>query len=232
MNLVTKKKFYLMLLVVVLILLIGVSTKFVKPPKTPNQKTEERSINDTGAIIIDFDGDGVAETLKVEEKDKRVNMVVFDINGKELADLVEDITLYPTTLYKVIKLRGNSQKQYLQWNMAVGPHQVETVFLTIYKDKVFPVYSYDIENKYMYSPFYNSRGELLLTKRSAKKKTFPAKSRISSLLTAIKKPQPPSPQANLPARSCRLQSRSAKGRASLTRMSRCVRILIWTIWRS
>jgi len=46
--------------------------------------------------------------------------------------------------------------------MVPGPHQIETVFLSVIGDRIEPILSIDFEKETVYSPFYNSRGELLV----------------------------------------------------------------------
>ena len=113
--------------------------------------------------MIDFNGDGTKEVLNVIEKETgMVNMDLFDLEGNKIAGLMDELYLYNTTLFKIVKLNENSSKEYLQWDMATGPHQIETVFLTVIGDKIEPIFSIDFEKETMYSPFYNSRGELLV----------------------------------------------------------------------
>ncbi len=115
------------------------------------------------SIIIDFNGDGTKEVLNVTEKETgMVNMELFDLEGNKIAGLLDELYLFNTTFFKVTKLNENSSKEYLQWDVAVGPHQIETVFLTVIGDKIEPIFSIDFEKETMYSPFYNSRGEILV----------------------------------------------------------------------
>lgn len=166
MRLIKNKKFIISALFLVFII-IGYFTLTSKNPSENQASQEKTAIQNDNSILIDFDGDGTKEILNVTEIEgdifaKEVNMEVFDSNGNKIADLLERTHLYPTSLYKVIKLNENSDKQYLQWNMAVGPHQVETTFLTIFEGKVYPLYSADLENNTLYTPFYTSRGELVV----------------------------------------------------------------------
>lgn len=162
MNIIKSKK--IILLPILLALLLGIFlTISLKSPKATDQKPVETSqVKDkkqSESIEIDFNGDGINEILNVNEgNDNTVNMVVLDSKGNKLAELLNELFLYPTSLYKIIRLNENSQKQYLQWDMATGPHQIETVFLTVVGSKILPIYSLDLEKKTMYSPFYTSRG--------------------------------------------------------------------------
>jgi len=114
--------------------------------------------------MIDFNGDGTKEVLNVIEKETgMVNMDLFDLEGNKIAGLMDELYLYNTTLFKIVKLNESSSKEYLQWDMAAGPHQVQTVFLTVIGDLIEPIYSMDFEKKTMYSPFYNSRGSLVVS---------------------------------------------------------------------
>lgn len=131
------------------------NAKNVTTISVDNQKTQN--------IDLDLNGDGKKETVKVAEIGKNsISMEAFDSAGNKIADLLDGLALYPTTLYKVVELNTKSPKQYLQWNMATGPHQIETVFLTVIDNKIHPIYSFDFEKTTMYSPFYNSRGELVV----------------------------------------------------------------------
>jgi len=114
--------------------------------------------------MIDFNGDGTKEVLNVIEKETgMVNMDLFDLEGNKIAGLMDELYLYNTTLFKIVKLNENSPKEYLQWDMATGPHQIQTVFLTVIGDLIQPIYSMDFEKKTMYFPFYNSRGSLIVS---------------------------------------------------------------------
>lgn len=140
--------------------------------KYPIYKNKQNVSNDSGLVAdkpktqiinLDLNGDGIKETVKVSETGQNnITMEAFDSSGKKVADLWNGITLYPTTLYKVVELNTKSPKQYLQWNMAIGPHQIETVFLTLIDNKIHPIYSFDFDKNTMYSPFYNSRGDLVV----------------------------------------------------------------------
>lgn len=134
----------------------SVSNTTIQPEKTESSKQ-------SNSIKVDFDGDGIGETVKVIEIEKNsVILEVYNNKGEKIASYFDDIRLYPTSLYKVVNLNTNSPKQYLQWSMATGPHQIETVFLTTFEGKVQPIYSFDFEKKTMYSPFYTSRGEIVV----------------------------------------------------------------------
>lgn len=172
MGFLKNKKFIIPVSLVVIIVLGFFAVSILSPvDKISDQENEvlgEKQSNVTEeSIIIDFDGDGIGEILNVSEKEgevvaKEVNMELFDSEGNKIAELWDGINLYPTTLYKIVKLNENSEREYLQWDMAVGPHQIETVFLTIVSDMVHPIYSIDFENNTMYTPFYTSRGSLVV----------------------------------------------------------------------
>ena len=167
MSLINRKK--AIVLIFSILLISGVvlfTTRKQNKPEIPNSPQLEQVVTDKlqdESIGVDFDGDGKSETVNVKEIEKnRVNMIAYNSEGKIIAELWDGMTLYPTTLYKVINLNTKSPKQYLQWNMATGPHQVETVFLTIIKDKIHPIYSFDFDKNTMYSPFYTSRGQIVV----------------------------------------------------------------------
>jgi len=127
-------------------------------PVENNSKINEDS------IMVDFYGDGIKEVLNVIEKETgMVNMELFDLEGNKIAGLLDGLYLHNTTLFKIVKLNENSPKEYLQWDMATGPHQIQTVFLTVIGDLIQPIYSMDFEKKTMYFPFYNSRGSLIVS---------------------------------------------------------------------
>ena len=159
-----KKAIILFGLLIIISGTILISIQKSKQTVAPNsldttQNTDKKDLT----VNIDFDGDGVNESIKVlEDANNRVNMEAYNTNGDKIATLWEGIPLYPTSLYKVINLSTKSNKQYLQWNMAVGPHQVETVFLTLVGNKVHPIFSIDFDKNTMYSPFYTSRGEIVV----------------------------------------------------------------------
>jgi hypothetical protein len=163
-----KRKKLLIPLSIILILIVGVSASKMFETSENNEilnDFEEPSYEKS--IVIDFDGDGIGEILNVTEKEgkvvaKEVSMELFDSDGNKLAELWDGINLYPTTHHKIVKLNEENSKEYLQWEMAVGPHQIETVFLTIIGDKVHPIYSYDFENDTIYTPFYTSRGIMVV----------------------------------------------------------------------
>lgn len=171
MGFVKNKKIIFISSIFVILIIVGFLTISINknsPAETTDSVLgEEASQNNAKSIIIDFNGDGVGEILNVSEKQgevvaKEVNMEVFNSEGVKIAELWDGINLYPTTLYKVVKLNENSAKQYLQWDMPVGPHEVETVFLTIVKDLVHPIYSINFQNNTMYTPFYTSRGSIVV----------------------------------------------------------------------
>ncbi len=167
MSLINRKK--AIVLIFSILLISGVvlfTTRKQNKPEIPNSPQTKQVATDKlqdESISVDFDGDGKSETVNVKEVEKnRVNMIAYNSEGEKIAELWDGMVLYPTTLYKVINLNTKSPKQYLQWNMATGPHQIETVFLTIVKDMIHPIYSFDFEKKTMYSPFYTSRGGIVV----------------------------------------------------------------------
>lgn len=167
MSLINRKKAIVLIFSILLIsgVVLFITRKQNKPeiPNSPQLKQVATDKLQDESISIDFDGDGKSETVNVKEiENNRVNMVAYNSDGEKIAELWNGMPLYPTTLYKVINLNTKSPKQYLQWNMATGPHQVETVFLTIVKDVIHPIYSFDFEKKTMYSPFYTSRGGIVV----------------------------------------------------------------------
>jgi len=132
------------------------------PADSLNLKNNNSKRNDD-SIMIDFNGDGTKEVLNVTEKETgMVNMELFDLEGNKIAGLLDELYLFNTTFFKVTKLNENSSKEYLEWDMVTGPHQIQTVFLTVIGDFIQPIYSMDFEKKTMYSPFYTSRGEILV----------------------------------------------------------------------
>lgn len=170
MKIKNKKLFFFilsLLIIVIIFVFIAISKRKNNISTTPLDLAEDRLSNNSkirdDSIMIDLNGDGVKEVLNVDEKETGiVNMNLFDLEGNKIAELADDLYLLNTTLFKVIKLNEKNPKEYLQWNMASGPHQVETVFLTIDGDKIEPVLSVDFEKDTAYSPFYTSRGELLV----------------------------------------------------------------------
>jgi len=170
MKIKNKKLFFsiLFLLIIALIfVLITISKRKNDISTPPLDLAEDRLSNNSkvrdDSIMIDFNGDGVKEVLNVTEKETRyVNMELFDLEGNKIAGLLNERLLYNPSSFKIIKLNEKSPKEYLQWNMAAGPHQIETVFLTVVGDKIDPIFSIDFEKETAYSPFYNSRGDLLV----------------------------------------------------------------------
>lgn len=159
-----KKALILFGLLIIISSAVIIFTQKSKQPVVSNSLTTTQNTNKKDlAINVDFNGDGVNEVVKVtEDAPNRINMEAYNAKGDKIATLWDGIPLYPTSLYKVINLSTTSNKQYLQWNMAVGPHQVETVFLSLVGDLIHPIYSFDFEKKTMYSPFYTSRGEIVV----------------------------------------------------------------------
>lgn len=170
MKIKNKKLFFFilsLLIIVIIFVFIAISKRKNNLSTAPLYLPEDRLTNNSkirdDSIMIDFDGDGVKEVLNVDEKETGiVNMNLFDLEGNKIAELADDLYLLNTTFFKIVKLNEKSPKEYLQWNMASGPHQIETVFLTIDGDKIEPVLSVDFEKDSAYSPFYNSRGDLLV----------------------------------------------------------------------
>ena len=169
MRIKNKKLLFLILflsIIAVIFVFITISKRkndfSAKPADSLNLKNNN-SKRTEDSIMIDFNGDGVKEVLNVTEKETGfVNIELFDLEGNKIAGLSDDWLLYNTNLFKIVKLNEKSTKEYLQWNMAPGPHQIETVFLTVIGDKIEPIFSIDFEKETMYSPFYNSRGELMV----------------------------------------------------------------------
>jgi len=171
MGFLKNKKFFIVSILLLLLIVGAFLTISANKTSVPDSEDtvlgDEASPRNENSIIIDFDGDGIGEILNVSEKEgevvvKEVSMEVYNSEGTKIAELWDGINLYPTTLYKVVKLNEDSDKEYLQWDMAVGPHEIETVFLTIVEDMVHPIYSIDFENNTMYTPFYTSRGSLVV----------------------------------------------------------------------
>jgi len=164
MNIKNKK----LLFPVLFLSIIAVIFAFITISKRKNDisatPVENNSKINEDSIMVDFNGDGIKEVLNVIEKETgMVNMELFDLEGNKIAGLLDGLYLYNTTLFKIVKLNENSPKEYLQWDMATGPHQIQTVFLTVIGDLIQPIYSMDFEKKTMYFPFYNSRGSLIVS---------------------------------------------------------------------
>ncbi len=164
MNIKNKK----LLFPVLFLSIIAVIFAFITISKRKNDisatPVENNSKINEDSIMVDFYGDGIKEVLNVIEKETgMVNMELFDLEGNKIAGLLDGLYLYNTTLFKIVKLNENSPKEYLQWDMATGPHQIQTVFLTVIGDLIQPIYSMDFEKKTMYFPFYNSRGSLIVS---------------------------------------------------------------------
>jgi len=164
MNIKNKK----LLFPVLFLSIIAVIFAFITISKRKNDisatPVENNSKINEDSIMVDFYGDGIKEVLNVIEKETgMVNMELFDLEGNKIAGLLDGLYLHNTTLFKIVKLNENSPKEYLQWDMATGPHQIQTVFLTVIGDLIQPIYSIDFEKKTMYFPFYNSRGSLIVS---------------------------------------------------------------------
>ena len=164
MNIKNKK----LLFPVLFLSIIAVIFAFITISKRKNDisatPVENNSKINEDSIMVDFNGDGIKEVLNVIEKETgMVNMELFDLEGNKIAGLLDGLYLYNTTLFKIVKLNENSSKEYLQWDMVTGPHQIQTVFLTVIGDLIQPIYSMDFEKKTMYFPFYNSRGSLIVS---------------------------------------------------------------------
>jgi len=164
MNIKNKK----LLFPVLFLSIIAVIFAFITISKRKNDisatPVENNSKINEDSIMVDFYGDGIKEVLNVIEKETgMVNMELFDLEGNKIAGLLDGLYLHNTTLFKIVKLNENSPKEYLQWDMATGPHQIQTVFLTVIGDLIQPIYSMDFEKNTMYFPFYNSRGSLIVS---------------------------------------------------------------------
>jgi len=158
--------FLILLIIALIIVFITTSKRKNDISAIPIDNLNLENVNskqNENSIMIDFNGDGVKEVLNVIEKDTGfVVMELFDLEGNKIAELSDMWLLYNTTFFKIVKLNEKSTKEYLQWNMVAGPHQIETVFLTVTGDQIEPIFSIDFEKETIYSPFYNSRGDLLV----------------------------------------------------------------------
>lgn len=167
-----KKSFVTLSFIGLVTLIVLIQTKDNAPQQTPTKLQPYNStysppelpdVNDDDSIEIDFDGDGLKERIKVIELDDGVvNMEAYDSNGNIVADLWEDLVLYPSSLFEVVKLNEKSKKEYLKWDMVTGPHHVETAFLSLYSGKIRPVFSMNFKDNSIYVPFYTSREKLIL----------------------------------------------------------------------
>jgi hypothetical protein len=159
----------LLLIAFALLAVIGGLTAYqlLKKPKmtSEQQAVVEKQIAESEgtqmSIYVNFDGKGPEELVYVKENEGVVNLVAYDSDGSKLAELSDELTLYPTSLYSAVNLNQKKDKEYLQWTMMEGPRHTETVFLTLQGDKLVPVYSVDFEKNVLYAPFYNSNGSLL-----------------------------------------------------------------------
>ena len=162
--------FLILLIIALIIVFITTSKRKNDISAIPIDNLNLENVNskqNENSIMIDFNGDGVKEVLNVIEKDTGfVVMELFDLEGNKIAGLSDMWLLYNTTFFKIVKLNEKSTKEYLQWNMVAGPHQIQTVFLTVIGDFIHPIYSIDFEKMTMYSPFYNSRGSIMVEDRN------------------------------------------------------------------
>lgn len=167
-----KKSLVALSIIGLLTVIVLIQTKDPEPQQTPTKlhpynssysPPEPPKLKDDNSIEIDFDGDSLKESIKVIELDDGIiNMEAYDSDGNIVADLWENLVLYPTSLFEVVKLDEKSQKEYLKWDMVTGPHHIETVFLSLYAGKIRPVFSMNFKDESMYTPFYTSRDELIL----------------------------------------------------------------------
>jgi hypothetical protein len=111
-------------------------------------------------LKIDFDGDKEKETLYIFEDKKIIDWILLDKNNKKIAGFGKPKPpLRPSIKIKAIKLNNNSNKQYLRWDQAVGPHQFETHLFTVIGKIFVPIFAKDEFNQTWHYPFYTSRGE-------------------------------------------------------------------------
>jgi hypothetical protein len=135
----------------------------------PKKADSSISLNDfpnTGTVVnedkifIDINGDGEQEYITQIEKNSKVYLQLYSQDGTFMAGMWNDNTLMPAADHQVLKLSSNSSKEYLRWDQAVGPHEIETLVFTLFSNKLHPVYSYNSKKQMIYAPFYTSRGSL------------------------------------------------------------------------
>jgi len=137
----------------------GVRKKSAEKDIVDSNKEEALSI-----LELDIDGDGVKEIAKIIPlENKLVTINLHDENDVLVASLPQRLALPESTSYSVVKLNEKASKEFIRWDVTAGPHQIETVFLTSLGNELTPVYSLDTEKKVIYTPFYNSRGDLIVS---------------------------------------------------------------------
>ncbi len=163
-----KKKILVLLLLLIILVIVWVYPFYLYEHgySTTNTTISDNSARNENSIMIDFNGDGVDEVLNVDKKEnledsKFIDMTLYDLEGNQIAKLMDNVDFLYNSSHKIIKLNENSDKEYLQWDTIMGPHQVETVFFTVIKGVIRPIWSVDFENSFFYLPFYTSRGSLV-----------------------------------------------------------------------
>jgi len=164
MSFIKSKKVILLAIVSVIFLgsLLSIS---LKSPKVTNQKPTETSQNQeiNPSIEADLDGDGIKETIKIiTSENGQTILEAYNKLGEKIATVPREKPIPESFSYKAIKLNLNSNKEYIQWNRTAGAHQMETVFLTMNKGEILPIYGIDEIKKTAYLPFYSSRGDVVV----------------------------------------------------------------------
>jgi len=146
MKILKNKKLILVLLLFFIILVLLLAINYGKSQITTDQEHIETALKQDSApsFEVDFDGDGIKETIKIITSDNGQTILeAYNKQGEKIAAIPQERPIPAPLSYKAIKLNLNSNKEYIQWNRTAGAHQMETVFLTMNGNEILPIYGID-----------------------------------------------------------------------------------------
>jgi hypothetical protein len=113
------------------------------------------------SIEADLLGTGNKQLVEIHQTD---NEVVFKIKNNNEIIVSHEFSqiLRPSTTYSVLQLNANNPKEYIRWDQIAGPHQWETLFITLHDSKLYTIPSGDFEKEVWYQRFWTSRDELIV----------------------------------------------------------------------
>lgn len=154
----TLKKYLVRIIILLALLSVAVWVYRGNVLKSNNIQIGDLSTT-TDVIEGDLLGTGSKQKIDITMDERTVKIEVFE-NGEVVASSFFDNGLVkPTSKYSVIKIDQNSSREYIRWDQFVGPHQVETLIITIGRGIVRPAIAADYDNEAWYAPFWSSRGQ-------------------------------------------------------------------------
>jgi len=154
------KKLWILLIV----LLIGISAAFMllkssTPSKviSPNTDFSGEENPEVTTLVGNLLGTASIQRIIISVGERKVKIEVYDNDTLVASNVFADGIVRPSTQFSLIKIDENDSREYIRWDQYAGPHQVETLILTVANDIVRPVITADYENEQWYMPFWSSR---------------------------------------------------------------------------